>query len=48
MIFQKGKSIAVFSSDNTTLEAAKKDAAMRVGLYSTEWRDIGPAMELPD
>jgi hypothetical protein len=40
----------LFSGDATTLEGAKKDAAMHVGLYAelVNWMPIGPAIEVPD
>jgi hypothetical protein len=50
MVFKKGKTVAEFSGDATTLESAKKNAAMRVGLYTetVKWQPIGPAIEAPE
>ena len=48
MVFKKGKTEAEFSGDTTTLEAAKKNAAMTVGLYEADWMPTGPAIDVPD
>jgi hypothetical protein len=38
----------VFSGDSKTLEGAKTSAGSAVGLGVAQWKDIGPAIELPD
>jgi len=41
-------SVVEFSGDAADLAGAMKAAAAAIGLKSAEWRNIGPAIELPD
>jgi hypothetical protein len=48
-VLKNGKKIAEFSGDTDMLEAAQRNAAMRVGLYpeGIKWMPIGPPIEVP-
>lgn len=48
MVFEAGRKGVAFSGDAATLEAAKKNAADAVGLSFVIWKNIGPAIELPE
>lgn len=40
-VFTRGREVARFFGDTATLEGAKRNSAMTIGLYSAQWRHAG-------